>query len=740
MSGPKRVAVLGGGVSAMTAAFELTRPERAGEYDVTVYQMGWRLGGKGASGRNRAIANRIEEHGLHIWMGFYDNAFKVMQDAYGELNRTVGPLQTWEDAFKKHSYIVLEEPLAGVEDRWQLVFPTNACVPGVDANDPTIWEMAAWALTWIYNHWSSAKASGATPPGGVGAAPPIPPWIEALARDAESKGPIGAPSPIGCLGTISGEPPPSIDTADAQDGGAGRFARAYKIAAAVPRDGKAPPQNVIDAIITLIRDGMAFVKFLLGDSIQTNFLCFQIWVGVNLGGSSIIGILADDIITKGWDSVDYLDLRKWLAMHGADPTTTLASGPIRGVYDLVFGYLDGDISNPQFAAGTAMRGMLSMAFAYKGAIFYKMQAGMGDTVFTPLYRVLKERGVKFEFFHKVTDITVDGATQAVSTIQLCEQVQLTGGSYEPLLDVKGLGCWPSEPLYEQIQFGADLQASGINLESTWAREWPYSQTKTLTAGTDFDLVVLGISVGALKESTPSLLIASPPLQKTFDVVKTVQTCAFQLWLKPDLAGLGWVDPSTTTERPVLGGFTEPLDTWADMSQLLVRETWPIDNTPQNVAYFCGVFKQNAPLPPPSAHDFPNRELARLDGMCIPFLNTQAGKLWPNAVSRGSFNWDLLVDLDKCKGPLRFQSQFRRVNIDPTERYVLSVPGSTSARLPPSGTGIANLFITGDWIQCGLNAGCVEAAVTAGMLTARAITGDTTPIHGERDRVLLPRET
>ena len=34
----------------------------------------------------------------------------------------------------------------------------------------------------------------------------------------------------------------------------------------------------------------------------------------------------------------------------------------------------------------AMRGMLRMAFTYKGAIFYKMQAGMGDTVFTPLYQ------------------------------------------------------------------------------------------------------------------------------------------------------------------------------------------------------------------------------------------------------------------------------------------------------------------------------------------------------------------
>ncbi|HVR29912.1 MAG TPA: NAD(P)-binding protein [Thermoanaerobaculia bacterium] len=51
--GRRKVAILGGGVGAMTAAFELPHPHnpRAREYDVTVYQMGWRLGGKGASGR-----------------------------------------------------------------------------------------------------------------------------------------------------------------------------------------------------------------------------------------------------------------------------------------------------------------------------------------------------------------------------------------------------------------------------------------------------------------------------------------------------------------------------------------------------------------------------------------------------------------------------------------------------------------------------------------------------------------
>ena len=96
-----KVAILGGGVGGATAAFELTAtPELRERFDVTLYQLGWRLGGKGASGRNAAAHDRIEEHGLHVWFGFYDHAFRVMRDAYSELGRPAGsPLASFEDAF-----------------------------------------------------------------------------------------------------------------------------------------------------------------------------------------------------------------------------------------------------------------------------------------------------------------------------------------------------------------------------------------------------------------------------------------------------------------------------------------------------------------------------------------------------------------------------------------------------------------------------------------------------------------
>jgi len=104
----KRIVVLGSGVGAMTTAYYLTdQPGWEQEYEVHLYQMGWRLGGKGASGRNEKKHERIEEHGLHIWFGYYENAFRTMRACYDKLNRTSGPIRTWQDAFKKQSRIQL---------------------------------------------------------------------------------------------------------------------------------------------------------------------------------------------------------------------------------------------------------------------------------------------------------------------------------------------------------------------------------------------------------------------------------------------------------------------------------------------------------------------------------------------------------------------------------------------------------------------------------------------------------
>jgi hypothetical protein len=82
-----------------------------------------------------------------------------------------------------------------------------------------------------------------------------------------------------------------------------------------------------------------------------------------------------------------------------------------------------------------------------------------------------------------------------------------------------------------------------------------------------------------------------------------------------------------------------------------------------------------------------------------------------------------------------EAQFIRGILNPSERYVLSEPGTTKYRLRPNETGgIVNLIHVGDHTFTGVNAGCVEAAVQSGMAGAQALCGYPAVIPGD----VLPR--
>ena len=144
----KKIAVLGGGSGALSAAFGLTeKPGWRDEYEIDVYEIGWRLGGKGASGRNAKHHQRIEEHGLHVWGGYYDNAVRVMRACYDEMGRPAGaPLATVEDAFKKQSFITVEEFYNGEWLHWFVEMPTNDNVPWEGGELPSPWAYLEMAL------------------------------------------------------------------------------------------------------------------------------------------------------------------------------------------------------------------------------------------------------------------------------------------------------------------------------------------------------------------------------------------------------------------------------------------------------------------------------------------------------------------------------------------------------------------------------------------------------------------
>src|SRR5262249_48894980 len=152
--------------------------------------------------------------------------------------------------------------------------------------------------------------------------------------------------------------------------------------------------------------------------------------------------------------------------------------------------------------------------------------------------VLKRRGVTFRFFHRVDELVVSADKKGIDAIELGVQMQPLAGDYDPLVDVLGLPCWPSEPRYDLLKDGAQLEASGENLESSW-NAWPDVEKQQLVRGVDFERVVLGISVGAFPYLAKQLMDANPRFADMVSHIETMQTQAAQLWLAPDLAGMGW---------------------------------------------------------------------------------------------------------------------------------------------------------------------------------------------------------
>jgi uncharacterized protein with NAD-binding domain and iron-sulfur cluster len=272
--------------------------------------------------------------------------------------------------------------------------------------------------------------------------------------------------------------------------------------------------------------------------------------------------------------------------------------------------------------------------------------------------------------------------------------------------VKGLPCWPSEPLWDQVQGGEPPDDAAWDLESAWCL---YEVGREpLARGTDFDVVVLAIPPAVLPIIGHDLLARSKPLADMVANVPSVATQSAQLWLKPDLAGLGWPWGPT-----VMTSYDEPFRSWGEMSHLLPRETWT-GVVPQSLEYFCGTIVPPAMLPPFGVGDpnFVAEQTARVQDNFAEWAGRGIAQLFPNAVGPGGPGLDRRLVV----------SEFYRVNIDPSELYVQSPPRTIRYRLDAAGSGITNLYLAGDWTRTRVNAGCVEAAVESGRNCAEAICG------------------
>ena len=653
-------------MAGLSAAWRLSEPGWRDRFDsITVYQRGWRLGGKGAS--SRGPHGRIEEHGLHVWLGCYDNAFALLRECYAELDRATtdpeAPIHTWDQAFIPSDHLGIADRLG---DDW-LVWPgglaRNDELPGepnTTGREFTAVDFLRRALRLVLNFADSLSASDEETE-----------WL-AVVR-------WGAVAMLAML--------------------------------AKPLAPGSIPSGMLDHVLDTIRDALEHEH-------RPDHRRF--WLFLSLETATARGIISDKLVTdpRGFAAINDEDFCSWILRHGAHPD--VVDFPlVRGLYDMVFGYEDGDFDKPALAAGVALLLTGIALFQYKGAFFWKMTAGMGDIVFAPLYQALRRRGVDFEFFHRVDALHLDAHRQAIEAITIGRQVQLADGltEYQPLTRIGGLPVFPHRPIGEQLDGPAR-----DDLESHFAERTDV-ETRVLRRGVDFDHVVLAASLAMVELVADELIADSQQWRDMTTHLRTVATQAFQLWLRPDEPTLGWHRPGVTTS-----GYVAPFDTWASMPQTLWAEQWPDDDQPRTVAYFCGALNALWPNAEDAAGYVAGcREKVLTEA--VTYLDNHVGLYLPGAVTEQGFGWHHLVGVNGHRGRRALQTQYVTVNIDPSDRYVQSVPGSDKYRLRSDESGYDNLVLAGDWTDCGFNAGCIEAAVMSGLQAANALLG-----RGHRHRI------
>jgi uncharacterized protein with NAD-binding domain and iron-sulfur cluster len=706
--GKQRVVILGGGASGLAAAFGLTATKELREqYDITVYQAGWRAGGKCATGRAGPM-HRIEQNGTHYLFGCYDNCFDIAKRSYDELalEGDFG-FGRYEDAFLPRDLLVFKQFFRGRWTTWPIEFPTNTTEPGTHDGALPFHDYVSMALQLMVEAiggWRFLQA--VKPPGPFHLDENRPSILRALMTPVELV--------AGGAGHI----------------GATLMRAAYRLSKKIVA-GTRSEREALAAIRWLCAETRRWAWWLLGRFVDTNLDVNRALTLLDFSCTAIIGIIADKVYEPGGlGNIDRYEFREWLRLHGAREVTVYAPF-VTTWYDAVAAYEDGDLSRPNLSAAVSLYAIGRAMLTYKGSFAYQMRSEIGDTFIGPIFQCLKNRGVRFNFFHRIWDIVPDDEG-GIGEIAIERQVELKSGdpsSYDPFMMVRGQKAWPAHPRWEQIA-DAD-RVKGNDLDSfytTWR-----GTMGTLSKGDDFDIVILALPVDCLRYYCGKIIDGSPAWQAMVANVCGVETQSIRLWFRPTLEEIGW-----NGGPPILSAYAPPFSTWEDNGQLVDVEEWPPAYTPHAMStVFCAL---PAPEIPPGPEDagYPKRQSRAAWKNAMRFMETNIGSLWPGATGPANptgIDWDMLIDIKNRKGRKRLRSQYVRANSGPVERYTMARAGVTKYRLKAGESGYENLVLAGDWIRNGFTIGSVEGAMIGGLQASRAVCGVPVTIQSEESGLM-----
>ncbi|MCH9661545.1 MAG: NAD(P)-binding protein [Bacteroidetes bacterium] len=729
----KKVVILGSGMSSLTSAYELTSYENwQDHYDITIYQMGWRLGGKTATGRGPN--ERIQEHGIHIAQGWYENAFRLIQDSYKECEKhnlmPDSPFQSWDDGFDREDTTLLThfDPKTNQWIKKNIVFPSNEYIPGQGGPLPfsaIIKKAIGLVLEILFGidpNKDKAMHEAVHRSIGINVPEHHPIWhkfksnFETFVKDKVFK--HEGEKLLHYVNDLI-EKMSDLDGENHQD--------------------RKDHHSIIKEIFNMLSKWAAKIIDVMADH---NEYFYWLAVFVEFGLVNMKGTFEDvynpETHELEYERINHLDYRKWLKEHGASERL-LTSAMVRFLYTGTFHNLTGNDEQGSLAAGVGLH-FLTNSAGYKGSFVWKFKAGTADTMITPIYLVLKHRGVKFKFFHKVEQVHYSDSGE-IKKISMAEQVTLKNDTYDPTYKFKGLDVWPGEPLYNQIKDdqAKALKEGNYDLEEAWCG-WKNVGEISLEQGKDYDYVVLGIPIDVLGGNEgicKEIIDNNTAWHNMYHNVKSIPTMSMQLWIKPTLKELGmnlsdWGFPEGAL--PNLVTYADPQYSFIDMSQVMPYEDWNEDQ-PGVLIYYTGSFLDPEVIPPYSDHQYPHDQLERIMRVSEQWLRDKMGWFFPKATTLEypeGMRLDVIHDFSKVAKTnyARLKTQFFRANVNPTDRYTLSLPGSNKFRLKAGESGFDNLIITGDWINFGVNVGYYEGAIIAGLQAGQVV----------REKLGLPSET
>ena len=736
----RKVAIIGAGPSGLAAAIGLSGPEVRHRFEVHVYQLGWRAGGKASTGRNADKCNRVEQNGSHYLFGCYHNSFAVVRQAFKELGPDAG-FGTLTDNFTPCSVLVgsARPGHAGEREPAFIFFPTNLAQPGTGGKYAQPFDYLLMVFQLVLSLVLGLLNQSGDPtlaPRLVGALFPLCPFMEKRpARRVWGK----------TMRALLFLPALLINRLVFPE--VRRFLTAA-LQLAIGRWDEERKRRLHNRLLEVLGQLAHWSR----EAARRFWARLRAWFasnGVGWGWDARLGRMATlaELSTTVWigmldgtlwrpgalEGIDREDFRDWLRRHGCREEAC-QSVFVKCWYDAVIAYQEGDPERPRMSAAVALHAIFRAFGTYKGNFAYQMVHEMGDAWVGPIVQMLINRGVKFHFFHRVWDLlpgTDPAGRPVVDGIVIEKQLEDTSGhDLFTKLGKTGRKVWPRRPMFRG-EPRIDLALRGLDDfygEDSGRRE-------KLVRGQDFDDIVCTIPADALPHQAPSCFATQEKWRTMVQHVDSAESVSLRIWFAWKLHRLGWPFP-----EPILSGFSWPFSTWEDNGQSLGHEEFSDGTPPQAIATVFGSLKApKKPLPRgPEADKLILRQQASAVRHARRFFEKQAGGLWPGLYGTdGSLLYQAFYSSADAQAELepdraRARWQLLRANTGPLERYVLALPGTLQYRLRADETGFRNLVFAGDWTRNGLEVGCAEGAVMSGLQAARALCDHPADIVGEHD--------